>query len=145
MTSADSFTPNAEQAQTITNLLRAMVALGDVSITSSVYAPALAQAKEALKDAGRIHRNWNEDTGEPDGLYEEEEDQPAGARHPKVAHEDLTSFEATLEGLIYFFISSRPDAPTLTSALHFNKALNEVAKLVTYHPNYDPDRGVITG
>lgn len=143
MTPATPFIPSAAQAEAILNLQNSFAPLSDIVITSKDYAPAVAKAKEAMKNVGRIHRNWNEVTNEPDGLYEVEEDMPKGARPPKVSRDELTSFEASIEDLIYYFNCSKPDAPTLTSAVLFDKALDEVIEIGTYHPDYDPNRGMI--
>lgn len=107
--------------------------------------PALAaKLKESSIALARHHRNWNETTGEPDGMIEYfEGDAPAGAKTPAVASEDLTSIEQLSEDILYGVSIAKLENPTIGAIENLERVWNAISDLATYHPEFNERNGEI--
>jgi hypothetical protein len=115
-----------------------------VTVGTPEYFAAVEVFEAAALDLIRLHRNWNETTGEPDGMYDYFEDEaPEGAKAPLVARDDLSTFEELAEEILYGTRMAELKKPMLLGLSAFERMGDHVADLSTYHPDFNERNGEI--
>lgn len=119
--------------------------LDALAIGTPEFAKFSSELEIAVLDLARLHRNWNEATGSPDGMYEDlDEDEVEGVKAPAFARDELTTVEELSEEILYDVRMINFKAPTFGSIGTFANILsNHIFDLVTHHPDYNYDRGEI--
>lgn len=136
-----------EQAAAIKAIYDAKGVLYKVTVGTPEYFAAVDVFEAAVKDFARLHRNWNEVAGEPDGMfdYTYDDEAPAGAKPPVVGRADLTTLEELSEEMLYGTRNANLKAPSLLTLGAWDTLMNDLSDLVTYHPNFNERNGEIDG
>jgi len=133
-----------EQAVAIKAVQDAKKDLYEVTVGTPEYFKAVEVFEAAVNNLARQHRNWNETTGEPDGMYDYFDDEvPAGAKAPVVASADRTIIEELSEEILYETRNAKLKAPNLLTLGAWETLVNRISDLNTYHPNYNEDTAEI--
>lgn len=135
---------SAQEADAIKAINATKKAFFYVHIRSEEYPAVVAKLREDILALARLHRNWNETTGEPDGMIDYfEEDIPAGALAPVIEREELSSIEGLTEDIMYGFSQASLLNPTIGSLGNVDLMFNAISDLITYHPEYNDRNGEI--
>lgn len=133
-----------EQAVAIKVVNDAKNELYKVTVGTPEYFKAVDVFESAVTDLNRLHRNWNETAGEPDGMYDYADDEaPAGAKAPVVAYADRTIIEELSEEILYATRISKLKSPNLLTLGSWETLTNNISDLTTYHPNYNENNAEI--